>query len=307
MKIIFAGTSDFAMPTLQALFASKHTICAIFTNPDRPAGRGLKPTPSVVKLFAVAHQLPLFQPESLRDPKVQQEVRALQAEVLIDVAYGLFLPKEVFTIPRYGSINIHPSLLPRWRGAAPIPRAIIAGDRLTGVTIMQIDAGLDTGDILKQAEVPIENSDTTGILLEKTAKIGAKLLLEVLAEAENKHLGSIPQDNDLATIAPKISKEEARINWQLSAVELARIVRAFNPWPIAFAEFGAITLRIWEAEALPLAVSTQDPGTVVAVTEDGALVTTGQGMLILRKIQLPGKKVMSVREVLRGHPKLFAV
>lgn len=299
MRIIFAGTSDFALPAFQALVQSKHAICAVFTNPDRPAGRGRKLTTSVVKLFATSHNLEVHQPESFRNPKVQQLVRDLQADVFIDVAYGLLIPKEVLAIPKFGCINIHPSLLPRWRGAAPIARAIIAGDKVTGVTIMRMDEGLDTGAILKQQSFNLENTDTTASVLEKTAKIGAELLLEVLDKIENNTVHLLTQDNNLATYASKISKEDGMLNWQLRAVELERMVRAFNPWPVAFTVINDANVRIWQALALP-SYAASEPGTIIAVSENGIDIATGEGVLRLLKIQLPGKKALPIKDVLHG-------
>ena len=234
MKIIFAGTPEFALPTLRALLHSQHKICAVYTQLDRPAGRGQKLTASPVKEWALANNLPLYQPASLKDPIAQKQMQKLNADILVNVAYGLLLPEAVLNIPKFGCINIHPSLLPRFRGAAPIQRAIMAGDTITGVTIMKMDVGLDTGDIYKQITLPIDDTDTTATLIKKTSEIGVKLLLEVLAEIETGSDKATPQNNEQTVYANKISKEEGKIDWHKSAEEIDRMIRAFNPWPIAW-------------------------------------------------------------------------
>ncbi len=308
MKIIFAGTPRFAIPALKALINSSHKICAVYTQPDRPAGRGQKLTASPVKQLALMSNLPVYQPLTLKNPETQKELRNSGADVFIDVAYGLLLPETVLNIPKFGCVNIHPSLLPRFRGAAPIQRAILAGDPITGVTIMQMDAGLDTGAIYKQQPLPITNTDTAETLMEKAADIGAKLLLEVLTEIENGSAKITPQSNDQTTYANKISKEEGKIDWHKSAEEIERMIRAFNPWPIAYTENENNYVRIWQAAIKnheKLAESFT-PGTIINTGKDGIDVATGNGVLQLLKIQLPGGKQLLVQDILNAHHHLFA-
>lgn len=305
MKIIFAGTPEFAIPALKALLNSSHQICAVYTQPDRPAGRGQKLTPSPIKQLALENKLLLLQPESLKNPEAQNQLIAQHADVLVNVAYGLLLPKPVLEATKFGCVNIHPSLLPRWRGAAPIQRAIMAGDAETGVTIMQMDVGLDTGGIYKQVKLPITNTDTTASIMEQTAVLGAQLLLEVLHEIETGTATITPQDDTQSTYAKKIHKEEAQINWQLSASEIERMIRAFIPWPIAFTSIDSQNIRIWQATVTTNSTAAT-PGTIIAISQDGIDVATGSGILRLQKLQLPGRKPLLVREILNAQAKLFA-
>lgn len=286
LKIIFAGTPEFAIPTLQALLNSEHQICAVYTQPDRPAGRGQKLTASAVKQLAVAHQLPVYQPVTLRDATVQQILRNFNADIMIVIAYGLILPKAVLTIPRYGCVNVHASLLPHWRGAAPIQRAILNGDKLTGITIMQMDEGLDTGEILQQENCSIHDDDTSASLQERLAKLGATALLEALTKIESNSIQQKPQDNALTSHAAKISKAEAELDWHLSAIALDRKIRAFNPWPVAYTLFQQQPLRIWQAKALP-EKSSLAPGTLIHADKSGIDVATGEGILRILQLQLP--------------------
>lgn len=311
MKIIFAGTPLFALPALRKLLSSHHQICAVYTQPDRPAGRGQKLTPSPTKTLAQAYNLPLYQPPTLKDQSAQQELRDLDADILVNVAYGMLLPEAVLNIPKLGCINIHPSLLPRWRGAAPIQRAIMAGDAITGVTIMKMDIGLDTGDIYKQISLPIDNTDTTQTLAQKTAEIGANLLIEVLAEIENGTAKTTTQDNSQTTYANKISKEEGKVDWHKSAIEIERMIRAFNPWPIAYMQIDEEHIRIWQAK-----VETAEPtatfiamqsGTIIKADKDGIRVKTGDDKLLcLLKIQLPGGKPLMVSDIINAKQQKFA-
>ncbi len=309
MKVIFAGTPKFSLPTLEGLINSPHEICAVYTQPDRPAGRGQKLTASPVKNLALTHKLPIYQPTTLKDPEAQKQLRDLEADIFIDVAYGLLLPEIILNTPKFGCINIHPSLLPHFRGAAPIQRAILAGDTLTGVTIMRMDTGLDTGDIYKQETLTIDNTDTTASLMEKAAQIGAKLLLEVLTEIETGQAQLRPQSNDNTTYANKVSKEEGKIDWQKSAAEIARMIRAFIPWPIAYTEIENNYIRIWHAEIKNNNTSAThvDPGTIIAGSKDGIEVATGNGTLCLLKIQFPGGKPLLVHDILNAHKDLFAI
>jgi len=303
MNIIFSGTPEFAVPALEALLNSKHKVIAVYTQPDRPQGRGLKVTPSPIKQLAITYELPIYQPETLRDPQIIQQLHDLHPDLFIDVAYGLFIPEEILNLPRYGCINIHPSLLPRWRGASPVQAAILAGDKITGVSIIKINQEFDAGNILKQQEIPIENHDTAATLLQYLAKIGAELLLEVLTEIENGQVKEIAQNNAFNTYATKIKKEDAKIAWNISAQGIERMIRAYNPWPIAYTTLSGETIRIWEAKILPHENAT--PGTIVNIDKNGIDIATKNGILRVIKLQLPGKKVLTAAEVLNSHQKLF--
>ncbi len=303
-KIIFAGTPQFSVSTLSALLDSEHTVIAVYTQPDRPAGRGRKLTASPVKELAVKHGIPVYQPQTLRDEAEQKRLTSLGADVMVVVAYGLLLPLPVLQAPRYGCINVHASLLPRWRGAAPIQRAILEGDQQTGVTIMQMDKGLDTGDMLAKVECPINIHDTSALLHDRLAASGAEVLIKTLAQLDD--LTAEKQDNALATYAHKISKEEAEINWQMTAIELDRKIRAFDPWPVAFTDWGENTLRLWEACVSP-ETTQAPPGTIIQTSSQGIDVATGMGVLRLLKVQLPGGKPLSASDLLNARQQDFAV
>jgi methionyl-tRNA formyltransferase len=325
LKIIFAGTPEFAVPCLEALLKAGHTICQVFTQPDRPAGRGQHLHESPVKQAALRYGLSISQPKTLRDPHVQAELTALKADVMVVVAYGLILPGDVLKIfsHAHGCINVHASLLPRWRGAAPIQRAILAGDKETGITIMKMDEGLDTGPMFKMANCPIEKTDTSSSLHDKLAKLGADTLLSVLNDLSTRQLQPEPQDSKKATIAQKILKQDAKINWNLSAIEIERCVRAFNPWPVAFCSIGNLTVRIWNAGEIKSSDQIQNipnsqsakhfqnknhsskpiSGTILKVAREGIDVATGDGILTLKKIQLPGGKPLLVSDILNAHPE----
>lgn len=300
-KIIFAGTPEFSAVTLHALLHSRHSVQAVYTQPDRPAGRGRKLTPSPVKMLAQQHDLPVHQPLTLRDAQEQQKLAALQADLMVVVAYGLILPAPVLAAPQLGCINVHASLLPRWRGAAPIQRAILAGDATSGITIMQMDAGLDTGNMLHKVECSIQAEDTSESLHDRLAVLGAEALLKTLDDLPS--LTPEAQDNALATYAHKINKEEAKLNWSLPAVQLARQVRAFNPWPVAFFD----GIRVWQAEAQAARSSVNQPGVIVAATAEGIDVATSDGLLRITKLQLPGGRILSVAEVLNARSDKFVV
>ncbi|MFA6408571.1 MAG: methionyl-tRNA formyltransferase [Gammaproteobacteria bacterium] len=306
MNIIFAGTPKFALPAFENLLSSKHRICAVYTKPDRPVGRGLHLLPSPVKEKTLALNLPILQPENFKNPAEQEKLIALQSDIFIDVAYGVILPREILNLPRYGCINIHPSLLPRWRGAAPIQRAILAGDKVTGCSIMRMDEGLDTGDILLQENMAIQPDDTAATLENNLAKLGATLLLKVLDQIEQGTVKEIKQPESGAIYAEKLSKEEALIDWNKSAVELDQMVRALNPWPVAFTKVDDITIRIFRAIPLSENSKTQ-PGTILHSDKNGIDIATGQGVLRLLEIQLPGGKVLPVSEILKSKKDLFAV
>ena len=307
LKILFAGTPDFAAVALKALLDSEHDIVAVYTQPDRPAGRGRKLTASPVKILAEENGLTVVQPTSLRDADVQQELANWQADLMVVVAYGLILPDAVLRAPGLGCINIHASLLPKWRGAAPIQRAILAGDGQTGITIMQMDSGLDTGDMLLKVTCPINPGDTAETLHDNLAKIGAQALLELLPNLSAGTLQPEPQDETQASYAKKLQKSEAELDWQQSAEQLARQVWGFNPWPVAFTRHNNENLRIWMA--VPIAtpintVATGKPGEIVAESRDGIDVQTGKGLLRVQQLQLPGGKALSAGQFINAHSLL---
>jgi methionyl-tRNA formyltransferase len=301
LKIIYAGTPEFAAVALQALIDSPHEVCAVYTQPDRPAGRGRKLTASPVKQLAGQHAIAVLQPESLKSAEVQAQLAAFGADVMVVAAYGLLLPPEVLAIPPLGCLNIHASLLPRWRGAAPIQRAIQAGDRETGITIMQMDAGLDTGPMLYRVATPIAPTDTAGILHDRLAAMGAEALLHALDGLLQGTLHGERQDDSQACRAPKLSKAEAEIDWQQPATRIARQVAAFNPWPVAQTRLGGQVLRIWLAD-VPEGGGSGRPGQVIATGKDGIEVACGEGVLRLLRLQLPGGKPLDAGEFLNAHP-----
>lgn len=303
LKIIFAGTPEFAASSLQALLDSEHEVLAVYTQPDRPAGRGRKLTASAVKALALEHDLPVLQPVSLRDEAAQQTLADFQADVMVVVAYGLILPEPVLAAPRLACINVHASLLPRWRGAAPIQRAILAGDAQTGVTIMQMDVGLDTGDMLRKVLCAIDNTDTAQTLHDKLAAQGATALCETLAMLATGTAKPEKQNDADSNYAQKLQKAEAEIDWSQSAQALSRSVRAFNPWPVAFTRFDDKNLRIWFAEALD-ETTNQTPGTVLAESRDGIDVATGDGVLRVKQLQMPGGKSLDAGQFLNAHSLL---
>ncbi|MCG7390451.1 methionyl-tRNA formyltransferase [Pantoea sp. ACRSB] len=303
LKIIFAGTPDFAARHLDALLASEHQVVGVFTQPDRPAGRGNKLTPSPVKTLAQTHAIPVFQPKSLRPAENQQLVADLQADVMVVVAYGLILPQAVLTMPRLGCINVHGSLLPRWRGAAPIQRSLWAGDSETGVTIMQMDVGLDTGDMLYKLSCPITAQDTSATLYDKLAQLGPQGLLETLSQLADGRAQPEKQDDVQANYAEKLSKEEARLDWQLSAAQLERCIRAFNPWPVSYFLIEDQPVKVWQATVLPHVA--KQPGEIIAADKQGIQVATAEGVLNLQLLQPAGKKAMSAQDLLNSRREWF--
>lgn len=304
LKILFAGTPTFAAKHLQALLDAEFNICAVITQPDKPAGRGRKLQPSPVKQLAMANHLTTYQPTTLRDQDIQQVIQKLQPDIIVDVACGLLVPKEILDLPRYGCINVHPSLLPRWRGATPIQHAILAGDQQTGVSIMQMDEGWDTGPVLLQKICPIKPDDTTAILLNKLAEVGITALIEVLTKLEQNGINAEKQSVNAACYAKKINKEAGRINWQKSAIELDREIRAYNPWPIAFTEIGGQIVRIWKAA--PTNNKANDkPGTILQFNKQSIDVATGNGILRIYKMQFPGGKVLSIDDLLHSKKDFF--
>jgi methionyl-tRNA formyltransferase len=304
LRIIFAGTPDFAARHLDALLTSEHEVVGVFTQPDRPAGRGNKLTPSPVKTLALEHGIPVFQPKSLRPAESQQLVAELNADVMVVVAYGLILPQAVLDMPKLGCINVHGSLLPRWRGAAPIQRSLWAGDSQTGITIMQMDVGLDTGNMLHKIECDIEPQDTSATLYNKLAELGPTGMLATLQQLAEGTARPEVQDEALVTYAEKLSKEEARLDWSLSAKQLERCIRAFNPWPMSYFVIDEQPVKVWQAEALDQQTSAQ-PGTIIAAGKAGIQVATSDGILNILQLQPAGKKAMSVQDILNSRREWF--
>ncbi|MFM5133060.1 methionyl-tRNA formyltransferase [Aeromonas rivipollensis] len=304
LKLIFAGTPDFAARHLAALLSSDHEVVAVYTQPDKPAGRGQKLTASPVKELALAHDLPVYQPASLRNEAAQAELAALGADLMVVVAYGLILPKAVLDTPRLGCLNVHGSLLPRWRGAAPIQRAIWAGDAETGVTIMQMDVGLDTGAMIRKVSCPIAFDETSASLYDKLAELGPQALVDTLGAMAAGDTAAEAQDDALANYAQKLSKEEARIDWSMEAVAIERCIRAFNPWPISWFEVAEQTIKVWQAEVID-SDHGQSAGTLLKADKQGIDVATGKGVLRLLTLQPPGKKAMSVPDLLNSRRDWF--
>ena len=296
LRIIFAGTPDFAVPSLEALVEAGHALMAVYTQPDRPAGRGQKIQASPVKQYARQHGLPVFQPHTLKNLLEVDRLQALEADLMVVVAYGLILPQSILKIPRLGCLNVHGSLLPRWRGAAPIQRAILAGDTETGVTIMQMDKGLDTGAILMKAACSLTPADTTASLLPQLAKLGAETLVRTLNTLST--LKPEPQNNQNATYAPKISKKEALIDWQQSADFISKQIRAFNPWPVAFTGSEKTPIRIWQACPLfDLSIQGFNPGQLIKASAEGLDVATGEGVLRIEKLQKAGGRILTAADI----------
>lgn len=309
LNVVFAGTPEFGLPCLEALFHSSNRLQAIYTQPDRPAGRGRKLQASAVKEWALAHNLPVYQPLNFKTPESVAELVDLKPDVLIVIAYGLILPRAVLEIPRLGCINVHASLLPRWRGASPIQQAILSGDDQSGITIMQMDAGMDTGDMLCKVVCPISNLDTAGSLHDQLSAISAQPLLATLDTLAKNQIQAEIQNSELATYAHKINKEDALINWHDSAMAIDRLVRAFNPWPIAYTPIGEEILRIHQAQVIDVN-SSEFPGTIISLDKKGLLIATGSKALLVTKIQFPGAKAISVADWLNSgktqlHPGLI--
>lgn len=309
LNIIFAGTPDFAATHLQALLNSQHNVVAVYTQPDKPAGRGKKLQASPVKQLAEAHQIPVYQPKSLRNAEAQAELQALNADVMVVVAYGLILPEAVLNAPKYGCLNVHGSLLPRWRGAAPIQRAIWAGDSETGITIMQMDIGLDTGDMLHKVVCPIAADETSATLYAKLAELAPAALLEVLDGLTSGQFSPEKQQDELENYAEKLTKEEAKLDWNLTACQLERNIRAFNPAPIAYLTLNfngtEERVKIYQANVLPH--QAKAVGTVLAADKNGIQIATADGVLNLTQLQPSGKKPMSAQDFLNGRGEWFKV
>lgn len=298
MKIIFAGTPEFAVPALAALIKAGHEIVMVLTQPDRPAGRGMKLRASPVKQLALEHQLPVYQPETLKPEAVQAAIAAVECDVMIVAAYGLIIPTTILNMPQKGCYNIHGSLLPRWRGAAPIHRAILAGDKETGVTIMEVVPKLDAGAMVSKGHIPILASDTTQSLHDAISSMGAKLMVEAMQTLqETGHLAAEEQDESLVTYAHKVEKAESVLDWNKSAVELSRQIRAFNPFPVATTQFKGETCRIWFANAVE---GQGMPGEVVELGNT-IQVGCGEGLLEIVELQMPGAKRQTAQQFIQGH------
>jgi methionyl-tRNA formyltransferase len=298
MKLIFAGTPEFAVPALQSLIVAGHEIITVLTQPDRPAGRGMKLTPSPVKVAALTHTIPVFQPQTLKDAETQAYIQALRADAMIVAAYGLIIPQCVLQMPRHGCYNIHASLLPRWRGAAPIQRALLAGDKETGITIMQVVPALDAGGMILKGVVPITQRDTAQTLHDALAQLGADLIVQAMDKLTKEgQLDAEPQDEALVTYAAKLNKSESALDWRRSAEELSRQVRAFNPFPVAQATRSGKPCRIWMAVALP---GKAEPGVVTDIG-NGIVVGCSEGLLKIEELQMPGGKRLPAKDFLLGH------
>jgi methionyl-tRNA formyltransferase len=306
LRIVFAGTPDFAARHLAALLSSEHEVIAVYTQPDRPAGRGKKLTASPVKNIALEHDIPVYQPVNFKSDEAKQELKDLNADIMVVVAYGLLLPQAVLDTPKLGCINVHGSILPRWRGAAPIQRSIWAGDAQTGVTIMQMDIGLDTGDMLKIATLPIEATDTSATMYDKLAELGPQALVECLADIASGNAAPEKQNDDEANYASKLSKDEAKIDWSQPVEFIERCVRAFNPWPMSFFSVEENNIKVWQSRVEDNATESV-AGTILKADKTGIYVATGQGTLVLEHIQIPGKKAMQVSDVLNSKASWFEV
>ncbi|MBH3426639.1 methionyl-tRNA formyltransferase [Pseudomonas alkylphenolica] len=304
MRIVFAGTPEFAAEHLKALIDSPYEVVAVYTQPDRPAGRGQKLMPSAVKQLAVDNGIQVLQPPTLRNAEAQAELAALKPDLMVVVAYGLILPQAVLDIPPLGCINSHASLLPRWRGAAPIQRAVEAGDSESGVTVMRMEAGLDTGPMLLKVSTPISTSDTGGSLHDRLAEMGPPAVLQAVAGLADGTLQGEVQDDSLATYAHKLNKDEARIDWSRPAVELERLIRAFNPWPICHSTLNGEAVKVLAAN---LSTGSGEPGEILGASKDGLVVACGEQALCLTRLQLPGGKALNFSDLFNSRREKFAV
>jgi methionyl-tRNA formyltransferase len=302
LNIVFAGTPSFTCPALDALNASRHYLSAIYTQPDRPAGRGRILQPSAAKQWALAHDIPVFQPHHLKDKTTQDELKALKPDVLVVIAYGLILPQAVLDIPRLGCINVHGSLLPHWRGAAPIQYSILNGDMTTGVSIMQMDQGMDTGPVLNTASCPVLPGTTAADLHDTLAALACEPLLKTLDELTSGTAHPLAQVNQNATYAPKITKQDAIIDWNKPAIAIERLIAAFNPWPVARTQAGEHTLRIYKAHAQNTPC-TAEPGCIISLDASGLMVATSDGRLCIETLQFPGGKMLAVADWLNANKK----
>ncbi|MBP9729625.1 MAG: methionyl-tRNA formyltransferase [Gammaproteobacteria bacterium] len=305
-RIVFAGTPHFASVCLEALLHAKHTIVGVYTQADKPSGRGRAIQYSPVKTLGLAHEIPVYQPTRLKDPIEQDQLRSLKPDLMVVAAYGLLLPKTVLDIPTHGCMNVHASLLPRFRGASPIQAALLAGDTETGISMMRMDEGLDSGDVILRETCTIDPRDTTASLQDRLAQLGAKALLKSLAQIKHKTALYTPQDLSKVCFAPKLCKTDAAIDWTESAAVLDRKIRAFNPWPIATMHKDELCIRIWDAMPITMS-STARPGTVVAHNKDSIDIKTGDGVLRLLELQLPNAKRLKVSEILKSKAALFSI
>ena len=297
MKIVFAGTPEFAVPSLNGLFQSaEHEIIAVYTQPDRPAGRGRKIMPSAVKAWALEHHLPVYQPLNFKSEEAIETLKQLAPDIMVVIAYGLILPRSVLALPRLGCINVHASLLPRWRGASPIQHALLHGDKESGVTIMQMDAGMDTGAILMQATCPVEATDTSETLHDRLAHLSILPLLTTLSAIQSGLHEAIPQASQGVTYAHKIEKQDALIQWSDSAEEIVNKIRAFNPWPVAWTHAGETILRIHGARVESSSLNDAQPGCILALDKKGMRVATGNQDILIEQFQFPGGKVITVAD-----------
>lgn len=306
LNIIFAGTPDFAAKHLSALIDSEFNVVAVYTQPDRPAGRGKKLTESAVKQLALEHTLPVYQPENFKSQQAVAELASLNADIMVVVAYGLILPAAILAIPRLGCLNVHGSLLPRWRGAAPIQRAIWAGDKETGVTIMQMNEGLDTGDMLSKVSCPIDSDESSASLYEKLAKQAPQVLVDTITQLVKGELNAEVQDETRANYAKKLSKAEALIDWSTDAHFIERCVRAFTPWPMSYFEIAGKPVKVHKVNVIKQATN-EPAGTIISADKSGIQVSTGNAILNLQVIQLAGKKAMPVQDILNSRRELFAI
>ncbi|MUJ37473.1 methionyl-tRNA formyltransferase [Aliivibrio fischeri] len=306
LRIIFAGTPDFAARHLSALIDSHHEVIGVYTQPDRPAGRGKKLTASPVKELALEHNIPVFQPENFKSDEAKLELADQNADLMVVVAYGLLLPQAVLDTPKLGCINVHGSILPRWRGAAPIQRSIWAGDAETGVTIMQMDIGLDTGDMLKIATLPIEATDTSASMYDKLAELGPIALVDCLSDIADGSAIAQKQDDELANYAKKLSKEEAKIDWTMDAIAIERCVRAFNPWPMSHFSVEDKAIKVWQSRVESY-TGDATPGTIIQADKTGIYVATGSDAIVFEQLQVPGKKAMGVQDILNSRKEWFEV
>jgi len=304
LRIIFAGTPDFAAKHLISLIESQHEIVAVYTKEDTPSGRGKKLQASAVKTLALAHQLPVVQPASLRNEDAQQALAQFDADLMVVVAYGLILPQVVLDTPRLGCINVHGSLLPKWRGAAPIQRAVWAGDQQSGVTIMQMDKGLDTGPMLFKASLDIAADETSETLYARLAELGPTALVEAIDLLSQNKLVAQVQDETLATYAHKLSKDEAKIDWNQNADHIHRCIRAFNPWPVSYFQLNDMNVKVWQA-SLNNEETAEAAGTVISADKKGIVVATAKGSITLLNLQFPGKKAMAINDILNSRKALF--
>jgi len=301
MKLIYMGTPDFSVPPLKAIIDAGHEVLAVATQPDKQKGRGRVLMCSPVKEYALKQNLPILQPHKIKTDEAVNELKKYDADIYVVAAYGQILSEEILNLPRYGCINIHASLLPKYRGAAPIQRSIIDGEKETGVTIMQMAKGIDTGAMLLQASIPIEAKETSDSLHIKLSNLGADLIVKALTQIEKGEIFATKQNDEVSTHAPMISREEAKINWQLSADSIERLIRGLNSRPGAYTYYNNKTLKIWAADPIISSATNEKPGTIIEVTKDSVFVACGEGRLVINELQIEGKKKMTTREFLLGH------